>query len=153
MTDSSVSLTEEQIAEYKEAFQLFDKDGDGSLQLSEVGTVMRSLGQSPTEAELRDILAEIEKQGHKKVDFALFQTLMAKNLNHSESEDEIKEAFRVFDSKGLGLISVGELKHILLTLGEKLTDDEVEEMMNDAYVDAEGNINYEELVKMMIQAK
>ncbi len=46
-------LTEEQIAEFKEAFSLFDKDGDGCITTKELGTVMRSLGQNPTEAELQ----------------------------------------------------------------------------------------------------
>merc|ERR1712060_956776 len=50
------SLTEEQIAEFKEAFSLFDKDGDGTITTKELGTVMRSLGQNPTEAELQDCL-------------------------------------------------------------------------------------------------
>merc|ERR1712216_818268 len=48
-------LTEEQIAEFKEAFSLFDKDGDGTITTKELGTVMRSLGQNPTEAELQVI--------------------------------------------------------------------------------------------------
>ena len=49
-------LTEEQIAEFKEAFSLFDKDGDGTITTKELGTVMRSLGQNPTEAELQDMI-------------------------------------------------------------------------------------------------
>ena len=51
-------LTEEQIAEFKEAFSLFDKDGDGTITTKELGTVMRSLGQNPTEAELQDMINE-----------------------------------------------------------------------------------------------
>ena len=52
-------LTEEQIAEFKEAFSLFDKDGDGTITTKELGTVMRSLGQNPTEAELQDMINEV----------------------------------------------------------------------------------------------
>uniref|UniRef100_A0A4W5QCR2 EF-hand domain-containing protein n=1 Tax=Hucho hucho TaxID=62062 RepID=A0A4W5QCR2_9TELE len=58
-------LTEEQIAEFKEAFSLFDKDGDGTITTKELGTVMRSLGQNPTEAELQDMINEVDADGHE----------------------------------------------------------------------------------------
>uniref|UniRef100_A0A8C6FU32 EF-hand calcium-binding domain-containing protein 11 n=1 Tax=Moschus moschiferus TaxID=68415 RepID=A0A8C6FU32_MOSMO len=54
-------LTEEQIEEFKEAFSLFDKDGDGTLTTKELGTVMRPLGQNPTEAELQDMINEVDQ--------------------------------------------------------------------------------------------
>ena len=56
-------LNEEQIAEFKEAFSLFDKDGDGTITTKELGTVMRSLGQNPTEAELQDMINEVDADG------------------------------------------------------------------------------------------
>ena len=59
-------MTEEQIAEFKEAFSLFDKDGDGTITTKELGTVMRSLGQNPTEAELQVKLFRIRNR--KKLD-------------------------------------------------------------------------------------
>ena len=62
-------LTEEQIAEFKEAFSLFDKDGDGTITTKELGTVMRSLGQNPTEAELQDMVNEVDADGNGTIDF------------------------------------------------------------------------------------
>ena len=62
-------LTEEQIAEFKEAFSLFDKDGDGTITTKELGTVMRSLGQNPTEAELQDMINEVDADGKFKLDW------------------------------------------------------------------------------------
>ncbi|MQL67698.1 hypothetical protein F6Q10_35405, partial [Streptomyces vinaceus] len=53
-------LTDDQISEFKEAFSLFDKDGDGCITTKELGTVMRSLGQNPTEAELQDMIHEVD---------------------------------------------------------------------------------------------
>lgn len=57
-------LSETQIAEFKEAFALFDKDGDGNITTSELGSVMRALGLNPTQAELQDMVNEIDQNGN-----------------------------------------------------------------------------------------
>ena len=65
-------------------------------------------------------------------------------------QEEILEAFKVFDKDGNGFISAAELRHIMTNLGEKLTDEEVDEMIREADIDGDGQINYEEFVKMMM---
>jgi len=144
------SLTEEQIAEFKEAFSLFDKDGDGTITTEELGTVMRSLGQNPTEAELQDMINEVDGDGNGTIDFPEFLALMARKMKDTDSEEELIEAFKVFDRDGNGFISAAELRHVMTNLGEKLTDEEVDEMIREADVDGDGQINYEEFVKMMM---
>ncbi|KAM3145871.1 hypothetical protein pb186bvf_002166 [Paramecium bursaria] len=143
-------LTEEQIAEFKEAFALFDKDGDGTITTKELGTVMRSLGQNPTEAELQDMINEVDADGNGTIDFPEFLALMARKMKEQDSEEELIEAFKVFDRDGNGLISAAELRHVMTNLGEKLTDDEVDEMIREADIDGDGHINYEEFVRMMV---
>jgi len=125
-------LTEEQIAEFKEAFSLFDKDGDGTITTKELGTVMRSLGQNPTEAELADMINEVDADGNGTIDFPEFLTMMARKMKDTDSEEEILEAFKVFDKDGNGFISAAELRHIMTNLGEKLSDEEVDEMIREA---------------------
>ncbi|XP_061496310.1 calmodulin-like protein 3 [Rhineura floridana] len=144
-------LTEEQLTEYKEAFSLFDKDGDGTITTKELGTVMRSLGHNPTEAELQSMINEVDTNASGMVDFAEFLSLMAKQSKDSESEEEIREAFRVFDKEGNGYISAAELRHVMTNLGEKLTDEEVDEMIKEADVDRDGRVNYEEFVRVMME--
>uniref|UniRef100_A0A672TKW6 EF-hand domain-containing protein n=1 Tax=Strigops habroptila TaxID=2489341 RepID=A0A672TKW6_STRHB len=86
-------LSEEQIAEFKEAFSLFDRDGDGCITTKELGTVMRSLGQNPTEAELQDMVGEVDADGSGTIDFPEFLSLMARKMRDTDSEEEIREAF------------------------------------------------------------
>jgi len=114
-------LNDEQVAEFKEAFSLFDRDGDGKITSKELGVVMRSLGANPTEAELKEMIKEIDIDGNGTIDFPEFLTMMARKLQDSEGEEEIREAFKVFDKDGTGFISAAELRHVMTNLGEKLT--------------------------------
>ncbi|KAJ8427392.1 hypothetical protein Cgig2_008808 [Carnegiea gigantea] len=143
-------LNNDQIAEFKEAFSFFDKDGDGSITTKELGTVMRALGQNPTEAELQDMIKEVDADQSGTLNFTEFLNLMARKMKHTDSEQELKEAFRVFDKDQNGFISASELLHVMRNLGEKLTDEEVNEMIREADADGDGHINYQEFVKIMM---
>ncbi|CAL9065392.1 unnamed protein product, partial [Musa banksii] len=122
----------------------------GCITTKELGTVMRSLGQNPTEAELQDMINEVDADGNGTIDFPEFLNLMARKMKDTDSEEELKEAFRVFDKDQNGFISAAELRHVMTNLGEKLTDEEVDEMIREADVDGDGQINYEEFVKIMM---
>ena len=81
--------------------------------------------------------------GNGTIDFPEFLTMMAKKMRETDSEEEIREAFRVFDKDGNGFISASELRHVMTNLGEKLTDEEVDEMIREADIDGDGQVNYE----------
>ena len=113
---------------------------------------MRALHQNPTEAELRELISEVDKDGSNAIDFSEFVRMMSKKMKDTESEEEIIDAFKVFDKSGDGLISAVELRHVLTNLGEKLSEEEVDEMLQEANIDSDGNINYNDFVKMMMSA-
>ena len=81
--------------------------------------------------------------GNGTIEFPEFLIMMAKKMQGTDSEDEIKEAFHVFDQDCNGLISASELRHVMVNLGEKLTDEEINEMVKDADADGDGQINYQ----------
>uniref|UniRef100_A0A4X2KIZ1 EF-hand domain-containing protein n=2 Tax=Vombatus ursinus TaxID=29139 RepID=A0A4X2KIZ1_VOMUR len=143
------NLATKQIAEFKEAFSLFDKDGDGYITTKEVGTIMRALGQTPTEAELQEIMNEVDASGNGTIDFSEFLNVMARKMKDTDSNEDIQDAFRVFDKNRDGFISAGELRHVMTNFGEKLTDEEVEEMIKEADIDGDGQVNYIQFVEMM----
>ncbi|KAF8823390.1 calmodulin-like protein [Lentinula edodes] len=111
---------------------------------------MRSLGQNPTDAELQDMINEVDVDGNGTIDFKEFLSMMAKKFKDTDSEEEIRQAFQVFDKDGNGTISAKELKAVMESLGEKLSDKEVDAMIQEADLDGDGCINYQEFVNMML---
>ncbi|XP_053402127.1 neo-calmodulin-like [Mercenaria mercenaria] len=134
---------------FREAFSLFDKDGDGTITADELGTVMRSLGQRPTEEELKKMMAEIDVDKNGTIDFQEFLTMMASQKIDSEEDADLKEAFRVFDKHKHGAIGEDDLRSVMSDLGEKLTDEEIAEMIKEADVNGDGQISFDEFVQMM----
>ena len=146
-------FTEEQITEFKDTFSLFDRDGDGTISTKELGTVMRALGQNPTESDLQEMINEVDADGNGTLDFSEFLSLMARKTKELDTEDEFVEAFRVFDRDGNGFVSAAELRQVMTTMGEKMTDEEVDEMIKEAELDGDGMLNYESFVKMMMSQR
>lgn len=142
-------LSAEKIAEYKEAFSLFDKDNSGSITANELGTVMQTLGQNPTKAEIQDMINEVDIDGNSSIEFEEFVQLMENNMKDVDNEEEIRQAFEMFDKNGDGFISAKELKYMMTSLGECLTEEEVKAMIVEADIDGDGKVNYQEFAKMM----
>merc|ERR1719284_2299860 len=97
---------------------------------------------------IQDVDAAEDVQG--RIDFPDFLSLMARKMKDTDTEEELIEAFKVFDRDEDGFISAGELRSSMMNLGEKLTDAEVDEMIREADMDGDGQINYDEFVKMMM---
>lgn len=140
---------DEQLIEFKEAFALFDRDGSGLIPTRVLGTIMRSLGICPTETEIADIIKEADPQKTGFINFENFYKVVSIKSRNTDCVDEIIEAFRVFDREGNGIITADELKHIMTSLGEKMTEDEADEMVREADIYGNGEIKYEEFVRVL----
>ncbi|CDW88706.1 calmodulin [Stylonychia lemnae] len=143
-------LSEEQQAELKEAFSLFDRDGDGTITIKELQVVMRSIGQNPNEEEIREMIREVDSVNTEEVDYNGFMELMAKKMKEGEMNEELVEAFKTFDKNNKGYYNVEELKEVMLQYGEKLNDDEVKLMFDETDIDHDGRITFEDFVLMMM---
>lgn len=145
------NLTLEEINEYKQAFALYDRNSNGTINQSELLSVLRSLGQNPTEQEVQDIINEMDSNKNGKIEFQEFLEKMAERNERNDMSEDLRNAFRVFDANGDGRISVEELRHVMVNLGDPLTDEEVDEMMREADKDNDGYVDYEEFVTMMTE--
>ena len=143
-------LTDDQIEEYKEAFSLFTKNGSGTVSAKDTGTLMRSVGYLITDSELMDMLIKLHIDINGTIDLNNFLSLMSQVASESDNEEELRAAFRAFDVGGKGFIPAAALRHIMTKLGDKLPEDEVDEMMREANIDSDGQIDYEEFVTMMM---
>lgn len=135
--------------EFQETFQLFDNRGDGKIQVNQVGDVLRALGQNPTESDVKKLTHQ--HRPDERISFEVFLPIystISKNRSNDTAEDFI-EGLRHFDKDGNGYISSAELRHLLTTLGEKLTDEEVEQLLA-GHEDSQGNVHYEEFVRAVM---
>jgi len=149
--DATSSLDQLLNAEFKEAFNEFDKDGSGTISTKELLGVMRSMGQNPTEDELLALVMEVDVNGDGTIDFEEFLGMMKAKANEADQESDLMDAFKIFDRDKDGFIDMKELKSVATMLGSMLTKEEMDEFMREADVDGNGKLDYDEFVKMMLQ--
>ncbi|OCT67657.1 hypothetical protein XELAEV_18038958mg [Xenopus laevis] len=142
-------LTEEQKQEIREAFDLFDTDGTGTIDVKELKVAMRALGFEPKKEEIKKMIADIDKEGTGKIAFSDFMCAMTQKMAEKDSKEEIMKAFRLFDDDETGKISFKNLKRVAKELGENLTDEELQEMIDEADRDGDGEVNEQEFLRIM----
>mmetsp|Transcript_20554 Transcript_20554/g.36519 ORF Transcript_20554/g.36519 Transcript_20554/m.36519 type:complete len:151 (+) Transcript_20554:27-479(+) len=139
-------LSAEQVSELKEAFSLFDKNGDGHITADELGQVMEQLGHVVEEEDLEEMIHEVDPRKQGDIDFADFLKMMDQDL--AQPNDEMKIAFAFFDKDKDGFISPAELKALMTSLGEKVGDNEIEAIIEEHDTDKDGKLNLEEFKGM-----
>jgi hypothetical protein len=103
-----------------------------------------------TDEEILDMIHLVDEDGDGTIDFEEFILLMEMKMNDSDEEQDIIEVFKVFDNDGNGYITAAELRHVMTNLEEKLTDEEIDEMINEADIDGDGQISYNEFVSVNV---
>ena len=144
-----VELTEEQKQEIREAFDLFDADGTGYIDAKELKVAMRALGFEPKKEDIKKMINEVDKEGSGQIDFNDFLHLMSKKMADKDTKEEVLKAFRLFDDDCTGKISFKNLQRVARELGENLTEEELQEMIDEADRDGDGEINEAEFLRIM----
>ena len=142
-------LDAEQVEELKEAFSLFDTDGSGSIDAKELKAAMRALGFQVKKADVRKMIADIDKDESGTIDFQEFVDMMTGKMSERDGKEEIAKVFALFDHEGQGKISFRDLKRVVTELGESISDEEMREMIEEADKDGDGYVVFEDFFKMM----
>jgi len=140
---------EEQKQEIKEAFDLFDTDGSGSIDSKELKVAMRALGFEPKKEEIAKMISDVDDDGSGTIEYEEFLKMMTHKILNRDPKDEILKAFRLFDDDETGKISFKNLKRVAKELGERMTDEELQEMIDEADRDGDGEVNEEEFLRIM----
>ncbi|KAI7747542.1 hypothetical protein M8C21_016744, partial [Ambrosia artemisiifolia] len=146
----TVKLDDEQLTELREIFRSFDRNNDGSLTQLELGSLLRSLGLTPSPDQLDALIQKADTNSNGFVEFSEFVALVAPELLPAKSpytDDQLKQLFKMFDRDGNGFITAAELAHSMAKLGHALTAEELTGMIKEADTDGDGRINFQEWLK------
>ncbi|KAK8556770.1 hypothetical protein V6N13_064774 [Hibiscus sabdariffa] len=142
-------LSQQKRQEIKEAFELFDTDGSGTIDAKELNVAMRALGFEMTEEQINQMIADVDKDGSGAIDFDEFVHMMTTKIGERDTKEELMKAFRIIDHDNNGKISAEDVKRIAKELGEHFSDKDIQDMIEEADRDHDGEVGIEEFMRMM----
>ena len=148
------NLTETEIAAYKEAFQIFDKHSEGYISSKELGTILSSLGFNISEEDLSEIINLFDNEiNNNLIDFFSFLEIISKKKENIYKEEDLIDAFRIFDKEGNGKISRKELRYVMTSSGEDFNENYIKELIDESSPDHDEYIDYKKFCKLLITYK
>merc|ERR1711963_695356 len=148
----SYGLDEEQVRNLKRTFDQFDSHKTGALQTGTVHTILKMMGIHVTTTAVQEIVDDIDEDGSGMLEFPEFIQLAAKFLIEEDEEQmkwELKEAFRIYDKHGNGYITTDTLKKILREIDGTLSEDNLDQIIDEVDEDCCGTVDFDEFMAMM----
>ncbi|XP_066979229.1 troponin C, isotype gamma-like isoform X3 [Macrobrachium rosenbergii] len=145
-------LDKTQIEGLRKAFDAFDIEKKGSINTNTIATILRMMGVRVSDKNLQEIISEVDEDGSGELEFEEFCALAAKFLIEEDEESlkaELKEAFRIYDKKGDGYITTSVLREILKELDNKLTEADLDGIIEEVDEDGSGTLDFDEFMEMM----
>ncbi|XP_060066135.1 neo-calmodulin-like [Ylistrum balloti] len=147
ITDEEGELTDEARKEIKRIFRLIDTTGNGKIGVNDLMRSMQLSGGNPTKEEAERMINENDMDGSGSVEYQEFENIMKIHILALEYQNDIlKDAFKRFDKNGDGSLDLEELRKVLCSIGESLTDEEAEEMFAMVDADKNGKVDLEEFL-------
>ena len=141
-----LDIPEDKVAEYKESFDMFDRNKKGKITINDITKIMKNFGYPLSKDEAKKMVSSVDSSGDGEVDFEEFVMLMEKHI-HNIGDDPVLQAFRDFDKKDDGKITNYEFRYILTHVGDnKFSDKEVDELFKECEIKDEGELEYENFI-------
>ena len=141
-----LDIPEDKIAEYKESFDMFDRNKKGKITIGDITKIMKNFGYPLSKEEAKKMVSSVDASGDGEVDFEEFVMLMEKHI-HNLSDDPVLQAFRDFDKNDDGKITNHEFRYILTHVGEnKFSEKEVDDLFKECELNNDGELQYEDFI-------
>ena len=142
-------LTEDEIEEIKEAFDLFDTDGSGSIDPKELRAAMQSLGFEAKNQTIYQMITDLDKNKSGNIDFEEFLDMMTARMSDKDTREDIEKVFRLFDDDCTGTITIRNLRRVARELGETMSDEELQEMIDRADSNGDAAVTMDDFYNIM----
>lgn len=144
--EKKLDVPADKLEEYKEAFDMFDRDHSGAISVDEIYKIMKQFGNEMSKKEIKAMISDIDADGSGELDFEEFVTFMSRTYKQLDDEEAVILAFKTFDKNKDGKISLDEFRYILSQLGRKLSDSTIRAIFRESDIDKDNELNIEEFV-------
>ena len=142
-------IDNEELHKIREVFKMFDKDGNLTIEITELEDIYQTLGRNFTEKELMEMVKSVDLNKDGYITFHEFINMYKKVVHFKIQEEKLMEAFKICDINGDNYVTFDELKQIMMEVGENLNDKQLKDMVKEADKDGDNRINFKEFIKLM----
>lgn len=142
-------MEDEELHKIREAFNMFDRNGNLTIEITELGDIYRTLGRDFTDEELREMVNNVDLNKDGYITFHEFINMYKKAVHFKIQEEKLMEAFKICDYDGNNYVTFDELKSIMMEVGENLTDNQLKIMVKEVDKDGDNRIDFKEFIKLM----